>query len=152
MTHPQGFVDSNYTSHVCLLLKSSHGLHQTPSAQYQALSSFLISFGFNQSRADISFATLQQGFLHLIVLMYVDDLILTDLSSTHIYYICNLLLRFRVLVLYHISQALKLFAAMIACFYHNINTLWICCNVITLMEQSLSLSQFIEIWERYQLF
>ncbi|KAB2632525.1 hypothetical protein D8674_028772 [Pyrus ussuriensis x Pyrus communis] len=62
---------------VCKLHKSIYGLKQSPRAWYARLSSVLISVGFGRSNAD-SFLFVRSGTAGtLVVLVYVDDLIIT---------------------------------------------------------------------------
>lgn len=89
MTQPQGFVDTNHPSHVCLLRKSLYGLRQAPREWYIALSSSLLSFGFIQSKADTLVFIYNHSDVCLLVLVYVDDLIITGSSITHIQRIIN---------------------------------------------------------------
>lgn len=84
MSQPSGFVDPNFPNHVCRLRKSLYGLKQAPRAWYQALSSALLTFGFHQSLADTSLFTLHKDGVHLFVLVFVDDLIITGSSSSHL--------------------------------------------------------------------
>jgi Reverse transcriptase (RNA-dependent DNA polymerase) len=50
MEQPQGFIDSNYPDHVCLLHKSLYDLRQAPRAWFEKL----IQFGFKSSCYDPS--------------------------------------------------------------------------------------------------
>lgn len=54
MSQPPGFIDPLFPSHVCKLQKSLYGLKQAPRAWYNELSSFLISYGFHNSKSDAS--------------------------------------------------------------------------------------------------
>jgi histone deacetylase 1/2 len=84
MTQPPGYVDTTFPDKVCRLNKALYGLKQAPRAWFQRLSSALLQWGFSNSKTDSSM------FIHfgksstLIVLIYVDDIILTDSSSTQI--------------------------------------------------------------------
>ena len=84
MIQPPGYVDINFPNKVCRLNKAIYGLKQAPRAWFQRLSSALLQWGFNSSRTDSSM------FIHfgesstLIVLIYVDDIIITSNSSTQI--------------------------------------------------------------------
>ncbi|XP_034684182.1 uncharacterized mitochondrial protein AtMg00810-like [Vitis riparia] len=84
MSQPPGYFDTQFPNRVCRLKKALYGLKQAPRAWFQRLSSTLLQWGFNMSRTDSSM------FLHfgqtttLIVLVYVDDIIITGNSSTQI--------------------------------------------------------------------
>ncbi|RVW12197.1 Retrovirus-related Pol polyprotein from transposon RE1 [Vitis vinifera] len=84
MSQPPGYLDTTFPTKVCRLKKALYGLKQAPRAWFQRLSSALIQWGFSNSRTDSSM------FLHfgesttLIVLVYVDDIIITGCSSTQI--------------------------------------------------------------------
>jgi histone deacetylase 1/2 len=84
MTQPPGYEDPKFPTKVCRLKKALYGLKQTPRAWFQRLSSALLQWGFSNSRTDSSM------FLHfgasttLIVLIYVDDILITGSSSQHI--------------------------------------------------------------------
>lgn len=81
MVQPPGFVDSSRPDHVCRLRKSLYGLRQAPLAWYQTFSSALLSFGFTQSLADTSLFLYRRDHDCLLVLVYVDDMILTGSNS-----------------------------------------------------------------------
>ena len=49
MTQPPGFVDLNFSSHVCRLRKAIYGLKQAPQAWDKKLSSFLLAYKFVNS-------------------------------------------------------------------------------------------------------
>ncbi|GFY85446.1 hypothetical protein Acr_04g0001840 [Actinidia rufa] len=82
MSLPSGYGRPGETR-VCRLQKSLYGLKQTSRNWYSKLSTVLISAGFHQSQADHSLFTRQTGPTILVVLVYVDDLLLTgsDLGS-----------------------------------------------------------------------
>ncbi|CAL9022379.1 unnamed protein product [Prunus brigantina] len=71
--HPQG-CDSNL---VCKLHKSIYGLKQSPRSWYAKLSSVLEAIGFQRSNADSSLFVRTGLVGKLVVLIYVDDLIIT---------------------------------------------------------------------------
>lgn len=77
MAQPPGFVDPKHPTHVCRLKKALYGLRQAPLAWFQRFSSFLFSLGFRQSRSDTSLFFLHQGKSTILLLLYVDDIILT---------------------------------------------------------------------------
>ncbi|KAJ4753743.1 hypothetical protein LUZ62_088148 [Rhynchospora pubera] len=88
MSQPPGFLDSTRPNHVCLLSKSLYGLKQSPRAWFHKLSSTLISLGFFESQYDPSLF-ISHAHNHItMVLVYVDDIIITGsnplLVSSHI--------------------------------------------------------------------
>jgi hypothetical protein len=82
MAQPLGFVHQQYPTAVCLLKKALYGLKQAPRAWFSRLSSHLLEFGFSISSADSSLFLLKSAHVQLMVLVYVDDLILT--GSSHV--------------------------------------------------------------------
>ncbi|KAJ9678334.1 hypothetical protein PVL29_020488 [Vitis rotundifolia] len=74
MHQPPGFINSQFPSHVC----------KPPRAWYTKLSTSLLGWGFQASRADSSM------FIHhstqdvLILLIYVDDILVTDSNSAQV--------------------------------------------------------------------
>ncbi|CAL9027027.1 unnamed protein product [Prunus brigantina] len=81
MTQPPGFVDPARPHYVCKLHKALYGLKQAPRAWFHRISTFLISFGFIQSRADASLFIYHHGTHQLYLLLYVDDIVLTGSDS-----------------------------------------------------------------------
>ncbi|KAJ1700890.1 hypothetical protein LUZ63_000669 [Rhynchospora breviuscula] len=77
MYQPPGFVDSFHSSHVCLLKKAIYGLKQSPRAWFHTLSSALLEFGFHGSKFDPSLFISHCNGHTLIILVYVDDIIVT---------------------------------------------------------------------------
>ena len=77
MDQPPGFVNTNFSHHVCQLHKSLYGLKQTPRAWFQWLSDHLVYLGFQPSKADTSLFTRINGMSKLFVLIYVDDILVT---------------------------------------------------------------------------
>ncbi|KAI3785937.1 hypothetical protein L1987_45063 [Smallanthus sonchifolius] len=76
MEQPPGFTNPQYPNHVCKLSKALYGLKQAPRAWFQRLSTFLLSYGFECSRADTSLFVLRKDSCIMYLLVYVDDLIL----------------------------------------------------------------------------
>ncbi|KAH9754624.1 retrovirus-related pol polyprotein from transposon RE1 [Citrus sinensis] len=78
MQQPEGFVDSSRPDYVCKLHKALYGLKQTPRAWFDRLKLVLTTqWGFTNSISDTSlFFKSTQGHL-LLVLVYVDDIIIT---------------------------------------------------------------------------
>jgi hypothetical protein len=77
MEQPQGFVDLNYADHVCRLHKSIYGLKQAPRAWFTRLSQALVNLEFCGSQVDHSLFTYHLDLVHVFLLVYVDDIILT---------------------------------------------------------------------------
>ncbi|GAA0173456.1 transmembrane signal receptor [Lithospermum erythrorhizon] len=67
---------------VCCLKKPLYGLRQAPWCWFTKLATSLRSYGFLQSYSDYSLFTLQHGHVHLHVLIYVDDLIISGNDSS----------------------------------------------------------------------
>lgn len=82
MTQPQGFVHPDFPHHVCKLHKAIYGLKQAPCAWFNRLSDSLLDFGFTQSLVDTSPFLFHQGAVHLFLLIYVDDILITGTHST----------------------------------------------------------------------
>ena len=77
MRQPVGFVDSQYPHHVCKLQRSLYGLKQAPRAWFQRFSDFLLHLGFQESKCDYSLFVFKQQGVYLLLLIYVDDILLT---------------------------------------------------------------------------
>eukprot|EP00253_Pinus_taeda_P001768 PITA_01768 len=76
MEQPPGYIqtDSNL---VCRLKKSLYGLKQAPRAWYAKMDSFLLDTGFSRCHSDNTVYTKKVGKSLIILVLYVDDLILT---------------------------------------------------------------------------
>jgi hypothetical protein len=75
MEQPPGFVtDSNL---VCRLKKSLYGLKQAPRAWYAKIDSFFLRLGFKWCESDHNLYVLHTNGDTLIVVVYVDDLLIT---------------------------------------------------------------------------
>ena len=85
MKQPQGFVDSSHPTHVCKLLKSLYGLKQAPRAWNSKFTSYLLAMGFTVSASDTSLFMKIDSTYIIILLLYVDDIILTGSSSIKIH-------------------------------------------------------------------
>lgn len=82
MTQPPGYIHPDYPTHVCKLRKSLYGLKQAPRAWYLELTSFLVSFGFQKSKADPSLFIYKSGNIISYLLVYVNDFVLTDNNNS----------------------------------------------------------------------
>ena len=75
MKPPLGFLPQQYGM-VCKLNKSLYGLKQAPHCWFAKLSVALKHYGFQQSLSNYSLFVLQRPGVHIVVLVYVDDLII----------------------------------------------------------------------------
>lgn len=82
MYQPEGFEDTDKPDHVCQLTKALYGLKQAPGAWFDTFSQFLIEFGFVCSKSDPSLFTYHHKKKTLVLLLYVDDILLTGSDST----------------------------------------------------------------------
>jgi hypothetical protein len=74
---PEGFEVFSSESHVCRLKRALYGLKQAPRAWYTQIDSYFTGLGFSKSEADPNlYQIVVEGKL-LIIVLYVDDLILT---------------------------------------------------------------------------
>eukprot|EP00253_Pinus_taeda_P023470 PITA_23470 len=76
MEQPIGFIKTN-SSLVYRLKKSLYGLKQAPRAWYAKMDSFLLESGFSRCHSDNTVYTKKVGKSLIILVLYVDDLILT---------------------------------------------------------------------------
>ncbi|KAK9214397.1 hypothetical protein WN944_006389 [Citrus x changshan-huyou] len=77
MEQPPGFTDQNLPDHVCLLHKSLYGLKQAPRAWFECLSLALLELGFTSYKADPSLFIFHANDILILLLVYVDDVIIT---------------------------------------------------------------------------
>ena len=84
MLQPPGFAHSDYPNHVYKLHKSLYGLKQAPRAWFERFTSYFLTIGFTASTADPSLFVFRQGSILLYLLLYVDDIILTENSTAAI--------------------------------------------------------------------
>ena len=83
MTQPPGFPSAAHPHHVCLLKKAIYGLKQAPRAWYSTFSTFLLSQGFINSHCDNSLFIQRTASTITILLVYVDDILVTGNKSSH---------------------------------------------------------------------
>ena len=74
---PPGFILAGKQDMVYRLHKALYGLKQAPRAWYQRIDSFFLKLGFQRSHVDSNLYTLVDSGLIVIVIIYVDDLIIT---------------------------------------------------------------------------
>ena len=85
MTQTEGFLDANKPHHVCKLHKALYGLKQAPRAWFEKLRGALVEWGFQNFVSDTSlFYTHKNGNL-LLLLVHVDDILITGESSKDIH-------------------------------------------------------------------
>ncbi|PKU83090.1 Retrovirus-related Pol polyprotein from transposon TNT 1-94 [Dendrobium catenatum] len=77
MTQPKGFEDSTHPNHVCRLHKALYGLRQAPRQWYTTFTKYLLSIGFEHSKSDQSLLLFRQDSIHIFLLVYVDDILIT---------------------------------------------------------------------------
>lgn len=77
MNQPIGFQNQDYPEYVCKLRKALYGLKQAPRAWYGKIAEFLTQSGYSVTPADSSLFVKANGGKLAIVLVYVDDLIIT---------------------------------------------------------------------------
>ncbi|CAM8937311.1 unnamed protein product [Rhodiola kirilowii] len=82
MKLPPGFYHKEKSKgQVCRLLKSLYGLKQASRQWFAKFSESLLAFGFHRSLNDYSLFTLERGSDFILLLVYVDDVILTGTSQ-----------------------------------------------------------------------
>ena len=84
MHQPPACVDQAKPTHVCRLIKALYGLKQAQRAWYDKLHSYLVKWGFKNSRNDTSLFYYNTGTICLYLLVYVDDILITGNSNSEI--------------------------------------------------------------------
>ena len=74
---PEGFEIFSSKSHVCRLKRALYGLKQAPRAWYTQIDSYFIELGFTKIEADPNLYHIVVEGKILIIVLHVDDLILT---------------------------------------------------------------------------
>ena len=107
MSQPQGFADPCFPSHVCKLHKSLYGLKQVPRAWFDRFSYYLAGIGFSRIHIDSSLFVCPSKGSITILLLYVDDLVLTGNDSCYIsFLISQLSVVFKMKILGHLHHFL----------------------------------------------
>ncbi|KAI3788114.1 hypothetical protein L2E82_00783 [Cichorium intybus] len=83
MVLPPGYFSKN-DKQVCKLVKSLYGLKQAPRKWNEKLTASLINFGFVQSKSDFSLYTKKNKDIFVVLLVYVDDIVLTGNNEQEI--------------------------------------------------------------------
>ncbi|KAI3816802.1 hypothetical protein L1987_16507 [Smallanthus sonchifolius] len=96
MTQPLGFESENHPEYVCKLKKAIYGLKQSPRAWFGKIGEFLELNGFRITNSDTSLFVKQVENRSVVVLVYVDDLIITGDHEEEIDQLkANLCVRFK---------------------------------------------------------
>lgn len=107
MNQPQGFVSRSHLEYVCHLRKALYGLRQAPRAWYSRFSSFLTQHGFCMSKSDNSFFVRRVSQSITILLIYVDDILVTGNDSVCITFLLDKLhAQFAMRLLWDLNQFL----------------------------------------------
>ncbi|XP_060212165.1 uncharacterized mitochondrial protein AtMg00810-like [Lycium barbarum] len=93
MKQSPGFIHPDFPDHVCKLTKAIYGLKQAPRAWFHRFSTFLLSHGFICSKSNTSMFVRRSSSGILVLLLYVDDIILTGSHSTLLNQFISLLSR-----------------------------------------------------------
>lgn len=78
MEQPHGYVSHVHPEYVCKIKKALYGLKQAPRAWYGKITEYLQFCGYYASNFDSSLFVKKQGTLHVIVLLFVGDTIVTS--------------------------------------------------------------------------
>jgi hypothetical protein len=78
---PPRFKVSERETHVCLLRKAIYGLKQAPRAWYSHIDTYLLQMGFEKSDVDPNLYYIIIGEDTLILILYVDDLLITGVED-----------------------------------------------------------------------
>jgi len=85
MRQPTGFVDPNFSHHVCHLYRSLYSLKQATRAWFRLFSDYLEGIGFHKSKSDYSLFIYHHQDILIFLLIYVDDILITGNNSTIIF-------------------------------------------------------------------
>lgn len=78
MAQTQGFNHPYFPHHVCHLGKAIYGLKQAPLSCFHKLSQQLLALEFTASKVDTSLFIYYKTAVEIFVLIYVDDILVTD--------------------------------------------------------------------------
>lgn len=82
MQQPEGFIDSSHPHHVSRLRRALYGLKQAPRAWFNRLRKALLSWGFVNSKSDLSLFIYKKNDVLLLLLVYADDILITGNSPS----------------------------------------------------------------------
>lgn len=77
MKQPTGFVNKDKHNHVCKLHKAIYGLKQFPRVWFEKFSNYLLEYGLTCSKRDTSLFVYINKSDIIILILYVDDMVLT---------------------------------------------------------------------------
>ena len=84
MEQLRGFESKIHPEYVCKLKKALYGLKQAPQAWYEKIGEFLVQSGFKVAPSDSTLFVKEKVSRLVIILVYVDDLIITGDFSEEI--------------------------------------------------------------------
>ena len=84
MIQPEGLIGQEQENLVCKLRKSLYGLKQTPRQWYTKFDSFMHRIGFKRCEVDHCYYVKSFDNSYLILLLYVDDMLITGSSIEEI--------------------------------------------------------------------
>ena len=84
VTQPRGFVKKGQEDKVCRCKKALYGLKQSPHAWYEKADTHLVKRGFRNSPIESTLYVKREDDVLLIVVLYVDDLLITGPNERHI--------------------------------------------------------------------
>ena len=91
MSQPDGFVDQAKPTYVCKLHKALYGLKQAPRAWFETLRGALLTWGFHNSVSDTSLFYSHKHGRILLLLVYVDDILITGDSQANVQHVIDAL-------------------------------------------------------------
>jgi hypothetical protein len=91
MEQPPGYVDQTHPHLVYRLKKALYGLKQAPKAWLDKIGQYLVTSGFQTSNAKFSLYVKKTDHGIVIIIIYVDDLIITRDSDANIFDLKKLL-------------------------------------------------------------
>ena len=83
MDQPKGFVELGQESKVCKLTKSLYGLKQAPKQWHEKFDSCMIENGYKSNECDKCIYSKSWNNLHVIINLYVDDMLIFG-SNMHV--------------------------------------------------------------------
>jgi hypothetical protein len=91
MEQPPGYVDQTHPNLVCRLKKVLYDLKQAPKARSDKIGQYLVTSGFQTSNANFSLHVKKTDHGIVVIVIYVDDLIITRDSDEDIFDLKKLL-------------------------------------------------------------